>query len=95
MNLKEYNKVKNYNYFQYCDYLQDKYGVGICDYMNKKYQKNFQISRTNEGLLAHHKHEYHAFRLCDTHEAKRYPFEYQKKKTLYIVIILSIFFFIC
>lgn len=27
MDLNEYNKVKNLNYLEYCDYLQNEYGI--------------------------------------------------------------------
>ena len=35
MNIEEYQKVKQMTYLHYCDYLQDKYGVGRADYMTK------------------------------------------------------------
>ncbi len=27
MNINEYEKIKNYTYLEYCDYLQNKYGI--------------------------------------------------------------------
>ncbi|WP_256365363.1 hypothetical protein [Candidatus Methanomassiliicoccus intestinalis] len=40
MKLAEYEKVKDYTYLEYCDYLQDKYGIGLCDYMTQSWNKN-------------------------------------------------------
>ncbi|MBQ5918178.1 MAG: hypothetical protein IIW92_06435 [Lachnospiraceae bacterium] len=57
MKLNEYKKVENLNYIEYCDYLQDKYGIGLCDYMRPNWTKNPKITRTKEGLYAHHKYE--------------------------------------
>ena len=36
---KEYEKIKNFNYLEYCDYLQNKYGIGLSDYMTKGERK--------------------------------------------------------
>ena len=35
MHLSEYEKVKGFTYLEYCDYLQEKYGIGLSDYMTK------------------------------------------------------------
>lgn len=32
MNLSEYEKIKNFSYLEYCDYLQNKYGIGLSDF---------------------------------------------------------------
>lgn len=60
MHLSEYEKVKGFTYLEYCDYLQEKYGIGLSDYMTKSWNKNPKVTRTKEGLFAHHKYEDHA-----------------------------------
>ena len=80
MNLVEYDKVKDFNYIQYCEYLQNKYGIGICDYMDKSWNKNKAISRTREGLFAHHKYEDHAIMLSHQEYAKNNPYKWQLAK---------------
>ncbi len=77
MNLEEYNKVKNFTYLEYCDYLQQKYGIGVCDYMTKAYNKRPKISRSKEGLFVHHKFEDHAILLSNKKFAMVNPFEWQ------------------
>lgn len=77
MKLAEYEKVKNYTYLEYCDYLQDKCGIGLCDYMTQSWNKNPKVTRTNEGLLAHHKYEDHAIMLSNKEYARNNPFEWQ------------------
>ena len=77
MNLEEYNKVKDFTYLEYCDYLQTKYGIGICDYMTKAYNKKPKISRSKEGLFVHHKFEDHAILLSNKRFAMSNPFEWQ------------------
>lgn len=82
MNLVEYNRVKDFTYLQYCDYLQEKYGTGLCAYMTKTWNKNPKISRTKEGLLAHHKFEDHAIMLADKDYAVKNPYEWQLAKNI-------------
>lgn len=82
MNLSEYEEVKYLNYLQYCDYLQNKYGIGICDYMTPNWSRKDRISRTKEGLFAHHKFENQAPNLSNTDCAKRYPFEWQLQENI-------------
>ncbi|MBE6667226.1 MAG: hypothetical protein E7607_02825 [Ruminococcaceae bacterium] len=82
MNLNEYLQVKDYDYIEYCDYLQKKYGIGLCDYMTKNWNKNKKISRTKEGLYAHHKYEDHAIMLSDPIFAKNNPYEWQQKQNI-------------
>lgn len=82
MNLAEYEKVKNFNYLEYCDYLQGKYGIGLCDYMTKSWNKNPKVTRTREGLIAHHKFEDHAIQLSTLEYAKNNPFEWQLAKNI-------------
>lgn len=40
MDMSEYQRVKEYTYLEYCDYLQSKYGIGLADYMTKSYNTN-------------------------------------------------------
>ena len=82
MNLDEYNKVKDFTYREYCDYLQNKYGIGKCDYMNKSWIKNQNITRTKEGLLAHHKFEDCAIMLNDKKYAINNPYEWQMAENI-------------
>lgn len=82
MNIKEYEKVKKLDYLKYCDYLQSKYGIGLADYMTKSWNKNNKVSRTKEGLVAHHKFEDHAILLSEPEHAKRNPFEWQKAENI-------------
>ena len=42
MNINEYEKTKNYNYLQYCDYLQNKYGI------RKLFIKSIKIIKIKE-----------------------------------------------
>ena len=49
MHMEEYLKVKDMTYLQYCDYLQNKYGVGICDYMSGPFAINERCKRDKDG----------------------------------------------
>lgn len=82
MNLQEYEKVHNFTYLEYCDYLQKKYGIGLSDYMTKSWNKNNKVTRTKEGLLAHHKFEDHAILLSTREFAMQNPFEWQLAKNI-------------
>ncbi len=82
MNLAEYEKIKDLTYLQYCDYLQQKYGIGLSDYMTKSWNKNQKVTRTKEGLLAHHKFEDHAIMLSTKEYAMENPFEWQLAKNI-------------
>lgn len=82
MNIQEYEKIKNLNYLQYCDYLQEKYGKSQYDFMTKSYNKNPKVTRTKEGLLAHHKYEDHAIMLSTKEYAMKNPFEWQKAENI-------------
>lgn len=82
MDIKEYEIVKNYTYLEYCDYLQQKYGIGLCDYMKPNWTKNPKVTRTKEGLYVHHKYENHAIMLGNPSFAKNNPYEWQKKENL-------------
>lgn len=82
MNLFEYEKIQNFTYLEYCDYLQNKYGIGLSDYMTKSWNKNSKVTRTNDGLLAHHKYEDHAIMLSTKEFAMQNPFEWQLTKNI-------------
>lgn len=82
MNLSEYQKVKELTYLGYCDYLQQKYGIGLSDYMTRSWNKNPRCTRTKEGLLAHHKYEDHAIMLSTKEYAMKNPFEWQLAKNI-------------
>ena len=83
MNMTEYNKVKNMTYMEYCDYLQNKYGIPSKDYMTENwYPRSTQITRTSEGLFIHHKCEVHAILLNERNHAMKNPREFQAKENL-------------
>ncbi len=82
MKLIEYEQVKNKTYLEYCDYLQQKYGIGISNYMTKSWNKNAKCTRTKDGLIAHHKFEDHAIMLNDPKFAKNNPYEWQMAKNI-------------
>ncbi len=82
MNIGEYNKVKDMTYLEYCDYLQGKYGIGLSDYMTKSFNKNQKVTRTKEGLVAHHKMEDRMILLSNPQIACNCPFEWQKKENI-------------
>ena len=82
MNMDEFLTVKDFGYSEYCDYLQDKYGIGLSDYMYKSFYKKAQCRRTKEGLISHHKMEYYVPCLSDRDVAKMCPFEWQMKENI-------------
>lgn len=82
MNMKEYNLVKGLNYYDYCVYLQKKYGEAQYDYMTKTFNKNTKVTRTSEGLIAHHKMEIHMIMLSTKEIAEKCPFEWQQKQNI-------------
>lgn len=77
MKINEYEKIKNLTYLEYCDYLQDKYGIGLANYMTKAWNPNKKAKRTKDGLVAHHKFEDHAIMLSTPEYAKKNPYEWQ------------------
>ena len=79
---EEYEKIKDFTYLEYCDYLQNKYGIGIADFMTKSWNKNAKVTRTKEGLLAHHKFEDHAIMLSEKKHAMKNPYEWQLAKNI-------------
>ena len=82
MNRQEYMKVKDLTYNDYCDYLQNKYGIGLSDYMTKSFYKNPKVSRTKDGLFAHHKAEDKVILLSTRVYAELCPFEWQQKENI-------------
>lgn len=82
MNMGEYQKVKEYTYLEYCDYLQGKYGIGLANYMTKSFNINPKCKRTKDGLLAHHKKEDIMIKLSDKEVAQLFPFEWQLKENI-------------
>ena len=82
MNVEEYNKIKNFTYQEYCDYLVKKYGPGLADYMTSSYNKNKKCSRTQDGLVVHHRYEDHAIMLSHKEFAMKNPFEWQQAKNM-------------
>jgi len=82
MKIIEFENVKEMRYLEYCDYLQEKYGVGLVDYMTKSFIKNKRVSRTSDGLIAHHKAEDKMIMLSNTTIAEMCPYEWQKKENI-------------
>lgn len=82
MNKDEYERIKNFNYLEYCDYLQKKYGIGLAPYFNKSWNKNAKCTRTKEGLLSHHKFEDHAILLGEQKHAMNNPYEWQMPENI-------------
>jgi hypothetical protein len=82
MNMAEFQQIKNMTYEQYCDYLQEKYGIGLADYMTKSYNVNTKCKRTKDGLVAHHKTEDKMIMLSTKEYAQMCPFEWQQKENI-------------
>lgn len=82
MNINEFEKVKDMNYFDYCDYLKEKYGEAKDYYMTKSFNKKPSITRTKEGLFCHHIIEYYVPKLSEKGVASHYPYEYQAPENL-------------
>lgn len=82
MDMLEYTKVKDLTYEGYCDYLQDKYGIGLSDYMTKSFNKNPKVTRTKDGLFAHHKAEDKMVMLSQPEIARMCPIEWQSKENI-------------
>ena len=82
MKMAEFEKVKDMTYLEYCDYLQEKYGIGRADYMTREFNKNRKVTRTSDGLIAHHKAEDKMILLSTKDVAKTCPYEWQKKENI-------------
>ena len=82
MDMNEFKKVKNLTYLEYCNYLQEKYGIGLANYMTKSFNKSKKYSRTSEGLFAHHKAEDKMIMLSTKAFAEMCPYEWQLKENI-------------
>ncbi len=82
MNMREYKKVKDMAYLEYCNYLQGKYGISQYDYMTKNFNKIDKCTRTKEGLVIHHIDSDKGIMLSTKEYAMKCPFEWQTKERL-------------
>ena len=90
MTLEEYIQVKDMNYDEFCDHLKQKYGKAQYDYFRFRtggykpgvFAREPKISRTSEGLFAHHVKEDRAILLSVPDVAIRHPREYQSKENI-------------
>lgn len=89
MDLKEYEEIKNLDYFAYFDYLQQKYGKPSGSYMDENYFINGKIKRIKDGLCIHHKYEYIAPTLYYPTTAINRPLEWQSAENLTYVDLLE------
>ena len=89
MNYSEYEKVKNYNYEKYCDYLNEKYGLVPDNYFTEGFTPITKIKRVEEGLYIHHIKEDTVANLSDIETAKANLFEYQTKENLVYANLLE------
>ena len=92
MNLKEYVKVKNYTYTEYCDYLKEKYGLAKKSYFTENFKKKNRIGKSNRGLYCHHIKEIKAVNLSEWAYAIHNPFEYQLPENLVYCDLLEHFY---
>lgn len=76
MNLIEYNKVKNFSYKQYCNYLKEKYGESKYNYFPNGNR------RSQEGLFLHHIGEIEIASLSNKDIAKANEPKYQEPEYL-------------
>lgn len=76
MNKEEYEKVKNYTYDEYCNYLKQKYGEIFYTYGSQKNNKS------DDGLFIHHIKENIVASLSNPNIAKENNPEYQEGKNL-------------
>lgn len=92
MNYAEYEKVKTLSYYEYCDYLQKKYGIGKSNYF---FHHGTRIQKSQEQV----KDWWHIIKW----RRKLFGCPHQvlhgtshtngkRQKISYIVIILSIYF---
>ena len=89
MNIQEYNKVKEYDYATYCNYLIDKYGKVNGDYYTASFLQNRSIKKSNEGLFLHHIKEDTVANLSDAEVARNNSFDYQKAENLVYANLLE------
>lgn len=74
MNLEEYNKIKDYTYEEYCEYLKDKYGKVPYKYGSSKNKK--------PGLFIHHIGENEIPSLSSSEVKKNSDPKYQEPEML-------------
>ena len=89
MNLQEYNKIKNYDYETYCNYLLNKYGRAEGDYFTSSFSQNLAIKRRDEELFLHHIKEDTVANLSDVEVARSNSFDYQKAESLVYANLLE------
>lgn len=89
MNFQEYNKVKNYDYITYCNYLLNKYGKVQGDYFTPSFLHNSSIKRRDKELFLHHIKEDIVANLSDVEIAKNNSFDYQKAENLVYANLLE------
>ena len=82
MDITEYMRVKDLHYYDYCNYLLDKYGEAKYDYMSQNFVKNSKVSRTSEGLYCHHVAEIIAPSLSERNVAIQFGWAFQAKENL-------------
>ena len=88
------NDYDLYNYFEtHSKYLADTSGkngdlyhlaatMTLADYMTKSFNKNQKVSRTSDGLIAHHKAEDKMIMLSTKAIAEMCPYEWQFKENI-------------
>lgn len=81
MDLNEYNSVKDFSYEQYCDYLKKKYLSGKLGLFKHHVYENIQANLSNNEIRN---------KLLKINPGKEKEFN----EKLFIVIILSIYYFI-
>lgn len=91
MNSKEIKDELRMTYGELQYYLIQKYGGAKYDFFvnHECKSKNRKVSRTNEGLYCHHMDEDKGGNLGSPMQAKRQPFEWQKKERLVYCNILE------
>lgn len=82
MRLEELNKVKNFTYAEYVEYLQEKYGLSKTAYFTEGWSPIAKTKRTSEGLFVHHVKEDCEIMLGNKKFAEKQPYEYQLPKNL-------------
>ena len=82
MNMEEYLNARTMTYLQYCECLQTKYGIGTADFFSKNFRKNQKVTRTKDGLYAHHKMEDRVADLGKPEIAMLCPYEWQTKENI-------------
>ena len=81
---EELYKELSLPYQELVNYLLEKYGAAQYDYFCNETcrSKNRKVGRINEGLVCHHIREDKGVNLSNSWQAKRQPFEWQRKENL-------------